>query len=310
MENRHWWIRDIYFNHHSNQVLIQTGPFGAVSVNIESGDVSRLDTNHFTKDEPHEHMFGVFWRRNEGASVSSRSLQVVKTFYTPLFFGETPLFSPNLKRIAIVNNYHLTMWDAEKCGDNRAFSDNEIVSSVSFNNGLWGPLPVASFSPDSKYIAVGSGQKCRRVEIFEVESGSLFRQLDPLSESVIKTLTYSKNGDYIAAGSLDNKFYVWNAKTGENLHVLEGHENAVTAVTFSKNGRRLFTGSRDGSIKIWSTRTGKLLNHLKGPRNPTLAYSPDGNYILSGGADDRSIMVWALAPVLLEKKFGLQDKNH
>jgi WD40 repeat protein len=309
-EDSNRWMSDIYFSSDSKRILIQTGPVGAMEMDVESGKVSSIEPSNFTQGTEgglQEREFGVFWERGKGLAVSCRSFQVLSTFSTPFFYGQTAVFSPNLERIAVVDARGLTVYDPETC------RDRKNVSHVSFNASIWDVfLPAAAFSPNSTEIAVNSGQGYRMVEIFNVESGSLVRQLHPSAKYGVEAIAYSKNGKYLAAGSNDSKAYVWNAKTGEHLHVLEGHDRAVTAVVFSRHGRRLFTGSRDGSIKIWSTRTGRLLNTLKSNekvddhRIQTIAYSPDGKYVVSGGTDN-SIRVWTLAPVLVGKKPKLQD---
>ena len=55
-------------------------------------------------------------------------------------------------------------------------------------------------------------------------------------------------------GGHDKTVRIWDARTGELLLTLSGHDGWVTTVAFSKDGRRIVSGSFDGTIKVWQTR--------------------------------------------------------
>jgi WD40 repeat protein len=94
-------------------------------------------------------------------------------------------------------------------------------------------------------------------------------------------------------GSDNESVWVWEAKTGEPLKVLEGHNDWVKSVGFSPDGNRIISGSDDTSVRVWDAKTGEQLRVLEGHTLwvKSVRFSPDGNQIVSG-SDDRSVRVW------------------
>ena len=59
------------------------------------------------------------------------------------------------------------------------------------------------------------------------------------------------------SGSSDKTAIIWDAFSGKQLHVLQGHTWKINSVTISKDGKYVITGSSDGSTKIWDIETAK-----------------------------------------------------
>lgn len=58
--------------------------------------------------------------------------------------------------------------------------------------------------------------------------------------------------------------HVKDATTGEVLCVFTGHTNTVLSVAFSPDGWYLVSGSRDKTVRIWNVTTGEPLQTLEG----------------------------------------------
>ena len=97
------------------------------------------------------------------------------------------------------------------------------------------------------------------------------------TNSPIKCIALSENGDFIASGSWDKSVQVWDAKTGEQLRELKGHTNQVTSVAFSPDGNQIVSGSWDQSVRVWDAKTGEQLRKLQGHTSyvTSVAFSPD-----------------------------------
>ena len=102
----------------------------------------------------------------------------------------------------------------------------------------------------------------------------------------------------VAVAGADGTVEIRDLDGGRVLRTLP-HPLGVRQVARSPDGRVLATSTVDGSaIRLWDPGTGRLLaqlaGHLDSPPN-SLAFSPDGDELVSTGADDRA-GVWHLDP--------------
>ena len=113
------------------------------------------------------------------------------------------------------------------------------------------------------------------------------------TDAPIYSVTFSTDGTRIISGSDDNSVRVWDASTGAELKVLEGHTHFVWSVAFSADGTRIVSGSADKSVRVWDASTGAELKVLEGHTNIvwSVAFSTDGTRIVSGSGDE-SVRVW------------------
>lgn len=95
---------------------------------------------------------------------------------------------------------------------------------------------------------------------------------------------FSPAGDRIASGSFDYSGRIWNVATGQQERLLEGHTQAVVGLDYRPNGAILATSGDDNSIRLWRTADGALLRTVAtGNHTYSLAFSPDGRWLVSGG---------------------------
>jgi WD40 repeat protein len=102
----------------------------------------------------------------------------------------------------------------------------------------------------------------------------------------------------LATGSYDRAIVIWDVETGQQKHVLEGHNGAVFDLAFSPDDRVLASASADATVKIWSTVTGRRLDTLSQPlkEQRSVDISPDGQFVVAGGEDNR-IRMWRLLSI-------------
>ena len=81
--------------------------------------------------------------------------------------------------------------------------------------------------------------------------------------------------------------------SGEQLHLLQGHEGYVSQVEFSPNGDRIVSSGADGTVRLWDVSSGKQLHLLQGHEGSVdqVEFSPNGDRIVSRG-EDGTTRIW------------------
>jgi WD40 repeat protein len=108
-------------------------------------------------------------------------------------------------------------------------------------------------------------------------------------------ITTDREGKWLAVANRDT-VAVFDARTGELVRTLTGHNGRVNAIAFSPDAKFLAGGNCNGdhTMKVWDLKTGDVTATLKGHAGHiwSVVYGPDGTRLVSAGDD--AVKVWDL----------------
>jgi WD40 repeat protein len=115
-------------------------------------------------------------------------------------------------------------------------------------------------------------------------------------QSVIRSIVYSADAQWIATGSNDRTVRLWHAEDGAEMWRVEDCGDAVLAVSLSSDGRRLAAGLLDGTVAVWDTIDRRLVASRTGRGGAirSVGFSPDAER-LAVCCDDHRTRVWDVA---------------
>lgn|GEM_PF-570360 len=195
-----------------------------------------------------------------------------------------------------------------------------VVWSVQKGEKVWtiqghqDAVKSVTFSPDGAFLASGSFDGT--ILLWDISRAG---ELEPRPYKTLRgpvhqiwSIAFSPNGHFLISGSSDNLLVRWNLQKEGNFQVVADHTAPLWASAFSPDHRSLALAGDDGVIHLWdltainkgvweygspgaranplSSRPPTLLKgHLGAVR--TVAFSPDGTWLASGG-EDRQIILW------------------
>ena len=134
------------------------------------------------------------------------------------------------------------------------------------------------------------------VRLWDVGTGKPLHQWSmPTDHWQDSRLTFSPNGNLLAAGSIDGSVHILDVRGRGTWAVLPGHRGNVHDVAFSPDGRLLASADAgpDRSIRIWDVAKKELVQVLQGHTDEViaLAFSPDGK-LLACGSTEGEVRLW------------------
>ena len=224
-------------------------------------------------------------------------------------------FSPDSRTLGGLGRQRLGLWDVASSALRQSISWDQVRSGIAVSSPLdwvaaftpdgtprlWsltaGDLPehldlaapgvrtASRFSPDRTLLAQAN-QDAREIRVWEIPSGRLRFATGETGVGPTSPMAFSPDGTLLVGANGDTDLYVWSARDGSLLRVIDELQLTTFAMTFTADGRQLISGGVDRHIYVWNAETWTQARRF-GQQHPeairTLALSPDGRVLATGG---------------------------
>ena len=187
-----------------------------------------------------------------------------------------------------------------------------VWARLADQNGEWGSVESAEFSPDGRYVVTGSKFDWQIVMWRTSDGGEVWRRG---VDDEIEHVAFSPDGTLVAAVSEDFMLRVLRADDGELVHQFK-HDQGIDAVAWSHDGRWLATGEertrnaqgeRVGKVRVFAMPAFKLAHQVDhGDTVNGLDFSADDRLLLSAGHGEAR--TWSTDGFTLVRRFKLAEQ--
>lgn len=149
-----------------------------------------------------------------------------------------------------------------------------------------------AFSPDGRQLLTGT-MRMTATKLWDIETGEVIRTFDISEMAGAEAVAFSPDGSrLVVSGNRYGTAELWDAISWKRVRTLHGHTSRVNSVAFSPDGRWVLTGSNDDTAKLWDTRTGHERCSIRHDRDVTSVAFSPDGSKVLTGSGDRVGRIW------------------
>ncbi|MHB2020617.1 MAG: protein kinase [Candidatus Xenobia bacterium] len=150
------------------------------------------------------------------------------------------------------------------------------------------PVRTLTLSRDAWWLFVGTEDGAIRV--WHQPSARCLR-VQAAHSGPVTALCLSPDEMVLLSTGEDRMVRMWDVASGKCLTQWEAHRGPITAAALTVN--RVATASADRTLRVWDLDAGCLLQTCEGHTKAvtSVAFTPDSNWLISGGADE-TVRLW------------------
>jgi WD40 repeat protein len=246
------------------------------------------DSKTFATGDPNNAHAVLLWDTATGKRIDpfvGHASPIASMAYSP--DGKTVATSSSIRGDAVV-----LLWDP---------LTSRILASLQHPDGHG--VTAVVFSPDGETLATCGWLGDQTVRLWDVRDGCVRHSMTG-HEARCTCVAFSPDGTRLVSGDAycnhkgeyEGRLCVWDTRTGERLHEIQGTPGAVQQVLFSRDGRQIVVVAN--GVHVYDASTGQLVGEPFQARSRiwSLALSADGRLLAtSGEAGQFRVRLWEMA---------------
>lgn len=179
-------------------------------------------------------------------------------------------------------------------------------------HSLGGDIPRLAFSPDARLLAISQGNQPISLWELCLEEGAYSAQLRfSLGEHAGQRIIpiAIRPDGKVLASGDQERIQLWDLKRGIWLQTLQGHTERVQSLAYSPSGELLASGGTDGTVRLWRAVSGEPVAVLDGHRVRVLDLVFSQDGRMLATADLKNIRLWNIAESGRQQAAGLSKSS-